>query len=114
MASVESWARREARARILSDYLDGLTVEEMISPTRAGAVKSVFEIWLSAEHSAAKARHDLGLDPSSWARIQRDLGIAGRAADDRLAQLGEKGAAIRARHQATVTVLRPEDDQGAG
>ena len=91
MASVESWARREARARILSDYLDGLTVEEMISPTRAGAVKSVFEIWLSAEHSAAKARHDLGLDPSSWASIQQDLGIAGRAADDRLAQLGEQG-----------------------
>ncbi len=88
MASVESWARREARARILSEYLDGLSVEEMISPTRAGAVKSVFEIWLSAEHSAAKARHDLGLDPSSWAGIQKDLGIAGRAADDRLAQAG--------------------------
>jgi hypothetical protein len=117
MASVESWARREARARILSEYLDGLTVEEMISPTRAGAVKSVFEIWLSAEHSAAKARHDLGLDPSSWAGIQKDLGIAGRAADDRLAQLGEQGAAIRARHQGTVVPLRPEpeeDGRGAG
>lgn len=86
----------------------------MISPTRAGAVKSVFEIWLSAEHSAAKARHDLGLDPSSWAGIQKDLGIAGRAADDRLAQLGEAGAAIRARHQGTVVPLRPEPEDGGG
>ncbi|HUK71385.1 MAG TPA: hypothetical protein VLW50_21900 [Streptosporangiaceae bacterium] len=110
MPAVKSWSRREARAAILSDYLEGLTVEEMISPTRAGAVKSVFEIWLSAEHSAAKARKDLGLDPSSWASIQKDLGIAGRNADDRLAQLGQAGAAIRQRHQATVTVLRPEDD----
>ena len=114
MASVESWARREARARILSEYLDGLSVEEMISPTRAGAVKSVFEIWLSAEHSAAKARHDLGLDPSSWAGIQKDLGIAGRAADDRLAQLGEAGTAIRARHRASVTVLRGETEDQTG
>ena len=62
MASVESWARREARARILSDYLDGLSVEEMISPTRAGAVKSVFEIWLSrgAQRGEGPARPGAG------------------------------------------------------
>jgi len=114
MPSVESWARREARARILSDFLEGLSVEEMISPTRAGAVKSVFEIWLSAEHSAAKARKDLGLDPASWASIQKDLGIAGKMADDAVARMGAAGAQIRQMRRSTASAVVVEDGEESG
>ena len=110
MASVESWARREARARILSDYLDGLTVEEMISPTRAGAVKSVFEIWLSAEHSAAKARHDLGLDPSSLGEHPAGLGDRGADRGRQACPVGGAGGGYPRPAWGHVTVLRPEDD----
>ena len=98
-AAVVSWARRESRAKILSDYLDGKDVEEWISPPTHGKgpsapSKTLFELWLAAEHSAAKARKDLGLDPASWAGILKDLGIAGKVADDAIARLGAQGAKI--------------------
>ena len=93
-----------------------MTIEEMTSPPeRKGsaqpAVKVPVELLMQAENQAAKRRKDLGLDPASWASIQKDLGIAGRAADDAVARMGQAGAAIR-RQRASVTVLRPEDDGG--
>ena len=115
MPAVEAWARSEARVRLLSDWVDTMTIEEMTSPPeRKGsatpAVKVPVELLMQAENQAAKRRKDLGLDPASWASIQKDLGIAGRAADDAVARMGAAGAAIR-RQRASVTVLRPEDDQ---
>jgi hypothetical protein len=112
LPAVESWARREARARLLSDWLDGMTVDQMTSPQRKGALKVPFELWAQAENMAAKGRKDLGLDPASYAGIMKDLGIAGRAQDDAIGRLGAQGAAIRQARQASVTPLR--DDGNAG
>jgi hypothetical protein len=95
LPAVESWARREARARLLSDWLDQMDVEQMTSPQRKGALKVPFELWAQAENMAAKGRKDLGLDPASYAGIMKDLGIAGRAQDDAIGRLGQQGAAIR-------------------
>ena len=115
MPAVEAWARAEARVRLLNDWIDGMTVEEMTSPAErkgtAAAVKVPVELLMQAENQAAKRRKDLGLDPASWASIQKDRGIAGRAADDAVSRMGAAGAAIR-RQRASVTVLRPEDQPG--
>ena len=116
LPAVEAWARAEARVRLLNDWVEGMSIEEMTSPPeRKGsatpAVKVPVELLMQAENQAAKRRKDLGLDPASWASIQKDLGIAGRAADDAVARMGQAGAAIR-RQRASVTVLRPEDEPG--
>ncbi len=116
MPAVEAWARAEARVRLLNDWIDGMTIEEMTSPPErkgaSAAVKVPVELLMQAENQAAKRRKDLGLDPASWASIQKDLGIAGRAADDAVTRMGAAGAAIR-RQRASVTVLRPEDQAGS-
>jgi hypothetical protein len=115
--AVLSWARREARATQFSDWLDQMDgPEEMATPRRSGQIKSPFELWLSAEHSAAKARKDLGLDMASYASVMKDLGIAGRMQDDAIERLGVQGTQIRQRREATVTVLKPppDDDGDAG
>jgi hypothetical protein len=107
--SVEAWARAEARAKLLSDWVDGMSVEEMTAPPRrAGAVKVPVELLMQAENQAAKQRKDLGLDPASWASIQKDLGIGERMVGDRIDGMGMRGAEIRAARRASVTVLRPE------
>ncbi len=115
LPAVEAWARSEARVRLLNDWIDGMSIEEMTSPPErkgaSAAVKVPVELLMQAENQAAKRRKDLGLDPASWASIQKDLGIAGRAADDAVARMGQAGAAIR-RQRASVTVLRPEDEAG--
>lgn len=115
LPAVEAWARSEARVRLLNDWIDGMSIEEMTSPPErkgaSAAVKVPVELLMQAENQAAKRRKDLGLDPASWASIQKDLGIAGRAADDAVARMGQAGAAIRTR-RAQVTVLRPEDQAG--
>ena len=112
LPAVEAWARSEARVRLLNDWIDGMSIEEMTSPPErkgaSAAVKVPVELLMQAENQAAKRRKDLGLDPASWASIQKDLGIAGRAADDAVVRMGAAGAAIR-RQRASVTVLRPED-----
>jgi hypothetical protein len=112
LPAVESWARREARARLLSDWLDGMTVEEMTSPQRKGALKVPFELWAQAENMAAKGRKDLGLDPASYAGIMKDLGIAGRAQDDAIGRLGAQGAAIRQARVGSVMVPPPDGGDG--
>lgn len=116
LPAVEAWARSEARVRLLNDWIDGMSIEEMTSPPErkgaSAAVKVPVELLMQAENQAAKRRKDLGLDPASWASIQKDLGIAGRAADDAVARMGQAGAAIRSRRQASVTVLRDGDQAG--
>lgn len=106
--AVRSWARLEARTILLSNWLERLLEESggdegvWATPQRNGAVKTPFELWMAAERASAKARKDLGLDPASWASIQKDLGIAERNQADALNQLGRQGAGIRARRLRAV------------
>lgn len=110
LPAVEAWARSEARVRLLNDWIDGMSIEEMTSPPErkgaSAAVKVPVELLMQAENQAAKRRKDLGLDPASWASIQKDLGIAGRAADDAVARLAEKGRQIRLQRESSAMVLR--------
>ena len=74
--AVQAWAKLEARARLLDDWLAGMTPEEMTTPRKAGGSSPV-EIWLAAERAASRARERLGLDPASWAKLAKDLGDRG-------------------------------------
>jgi hypothetical protein len=94
-AQVESWSRREAQAKLIYDYMSGMTVEQRIAPVAEGSQNSVVDQWLKAEASAERARDKLGLTPASYAKIRRDLGIADRLADDNVRRLGEAGRVIR-------------------
>lgn len=71
--AVQAWAKLEARARLLGEWLSGMTPDEMTTPRKAGGSSPV-EIWLAAERAASRARERLGLDPASWAKLAKDLG----------------------------------------
>jgi hypothetical protein len=109
LPTVEAWARLQARAALLDDWLAGMSAEEMTMPRKAGGSSPV-EIWLAAERAAGRARERLGLDPVAWAKLARDLGIAGRAADDALSRLAEGGRQIRERRESAFKVIEGGGD----
>jgi hypothetical protein len=112
LPAVESWARIEARTVLLSDWLAGMTPEEMTLPRKAGGSSPV-EIWLAAERAASRARERLGLDPASFAKIAKDLGIANRASEDAVTRLAETGRAIRERREAELRLVEGGTNDGS-
>jgi hypothetical protein len=111
LPAVESWSRVQARAALLDDWLAGMTPDEMTTPRKAGGSSPV-EIWLAAERAASRARERLGLDPSSYAKIAKDLGIANRANEDVVASLAATGRQIRERREAELRVIEGGGDVG--
>lgn len=110
-AQVEWWAKIEAKAALLASWLDTLDLDEQVTPKKAGG-ESPMSVWLAAERAAERARDKLGLTPASWAKIQRDLGLAHKAEEDRLSVAAQAGAEIRARRQRTVVVEADRDEDG--
>lgn len=108
LPAVQAWARLQARTALLSDWLDGMTPEEMATPRKVGGSTPV-ELWLSAERAASRARERLGLDPASFAKIARDLGIANRAQEDAISRMGETGRQIREKREAELRVIGGTD-----
>lgn len=103
-AQVESWSRREAQAKLIYDYMTAMDVAERLAPVAPGSQVTVMDQWVKVEAAAERARKELGLTPASYAKIQRDLGIADRLADDKVARLGEAGRIIRLRREAISVV----------
>ena len=96
--SLEAWARLQTMADMIFPWMADLEIDEMTAPQgRIGNGKSRLELYLIAEKSAATARARLGLDPVSYAKIKKDLGIAANASEDALAKLAKAGAQITAR-----------------
>lgn len=92
-AAVEAWARTEAMASLIWDYLVGLDPEDMMT-ARLGGTKSPVDLWQILENRAATMRGRLGLDPVSYAKIMKDLGLTEKRIEDGLARLAGKGAEI--------------------
>ncbi len=92
-ASLAGWARAEAVSSLLFDYLATLEVEAMLT-LRQQATRAPVDLWRAAEAHAANLRSKLGLDPVSYARIAKDLGITSRASWDALRRdgAGDRGA----------------------
>jgi hypothetical protein len=104
LPQVQSWSRVEAKAKLLHDWLETMDVEDQVTPKKAGG-ESPVSVWLAAERAAERARKELGLTPASWAKIQKDLGIAGKATDDALARMAAGGSKIIKDREAGLRVV---------
>lgn len=106
---VEAWARHETKVRLLHDWCEGMSLEQQTQPTTQGGKITPLELWLSAERGAERARDKLGLTPASWAKIQRDLGLAHKAEEDALSRLAATGREIRTQRKNRVVPLTPPE-----
>jgi hypothetical protein len=95
LEATERYVRAEARAQLLHDYC-------MEKAEREGVEAVPRTLWQEAsraESNAAKCASDLGLDPAGFARIGRDLGVAGsigqRLQGPGLAALAADGRRLR-------------------
>jgi hypothetical protein len=102
--AVAAWAQAETRAALLRLEIDRRGIVDEVGDPRDSLLK-----WLhGAERRAAEERRNLGLDPSSRARLERDTSLAGmnivainqltssglgilNARDDQTCNVGEKG-----------------------
>jgi len=76
--AVWAWARAEAQAQLLSEYLAkaGEVSGDGVGDLRAEDVKAAYLLLHRAETRATKERGRLGLDPLSAARLGRDRAAA--------------------------------------
>jgi hypothetical protein len=102
--SLTAWTRAEAVASLLYEYIAGLEPGEMMTPRLAGT-RAPVDLWRTAESHAAKLRGELGLTPTGYAKISRDLGLAGRAADEALERMASAGRQIREQRSAGLKVI---------
>ena len=88
-----AWARAEAVAEAVFEYMTEMSVEDMIAPPMPGTRPPV-DIWRATDAHASRLRSKLGLDPQGYARIRRDLGLADRAEEAALERLSQTGAGL--------------------
>lgn len=101
--SLAAWARAEAVASLLFDHVVTLGAEQMMTPRLAGT-RAPVDLWRAADAHAAKLRGELGLSPVSYARIAKDLGLAGRSAEEALERMAQAGREIRERRAGELKV----------
>lgn len=110
---MRAMCRAEARDEIVWEWLCAVVDEggvgALMMPPMPGT-RAPIETSMSAEARAAWHRARMGLDPVSYAKIARDLGIAGRAAEDGLVRLAGQGAEIIARREALAAASSWDDD----
>jgi hypothetical protein len=104
--AVAAWAQAETRAALLRLEIDRRGIVDEAGEPRESLLK-----WLhGAERRAAEERRNLGLDPSSRARLERDTGLGVSIAainqltfsglgilsarDDRMGNIAEKGPEV--------------------
>lgn len=94
-----AWSRAEAVASLAYDWMNDLWEAE--GPAAIFTMHSVTgrtpsEVWKGHEAFASSLRAKLGMDPVSYARISRDLGLASAATEDRLARMADAGKQVTA------------------
>ena len=132
MPAVQAWARAEAIAALLWDYLAERDIEAALTERIEGTetedrgeggsvrrtsvsrrVMSVLDQLHKHESRALHLRSKLGLDPLSRARIMRDLGIAHQAGGEAIARMAETGRAIREKRDAELRLVNGGSDNAA-
>lgn len=108
--AVLAWSRAEARAELLNRWLG-----DMDTSAPSDGAYAVLAALHRAESAAAKARAALGLDPTSAARLARDM-AASRFMNDRtggVERLAAQGAELAARDMAALDAAaqRGDDDE---
>ena len=101
--AVWGWSKVEILAEIVWEWactlIEGDGMAALMLPPLPGT-NPVFATIQLAESKAAWHRSRLGLDPTSYARIAKDLGLNRRAAEDGLTRLDSAGAEIVGRRMA--------------
>lgn len=100
-SAAAAWARAEAIAEAVFDYMTSMSIEDMIAPPMPGT-RAPIDTWRATDAHASRLRSKLGLDPGSYARIRRDLGIADRAEDAALERLSQTGAGLVTRRAEAI------------
>ena len=95
--ALQAWAESEVVAHRLFAWCEELGPAAMRPPMPG--TRPPVESWRAASAHASRLRARLGLDPLSYAALAKDLGLAGRAAEDNLRQLSAAGAEIVARRR---------------
>lgn len=114
-AAVRDWCRAEAVAELAYGWLCEQEPEFMFG-LKPGVARSPAEVWRSLSAHAGRMRARLGLDPASYAQVRRDLGLADKAAEDRLVVMAREGAEIVKRRAGAIEAagLTSHDDDAAG
>lgn len=95
--SVMSWSQAEAVASLAYEHMERCLIEggpDLIFALKPGVMRSVSEVWMAHAKFAMQLRSKLGIDPAAYARVSRDLNLAGNATEDRLQQMAQAGAAV--------------------
>jgi hypothetical protein len=95
-----SLSRAEAMSSLLYEYvLDVLDTDgpAAVFGMEAGVPRALAEVWKSLETRADRLRETMGLTPTGYAKISRDLGVAASASEDRLERAAREGHQIAAR-----------------
>lgn len=108
-----NWARLQCRADRYGEHLDRLDIEQQMAPPRGGA-RSPVDTWSGLVKAATNAAAQLGLTPTSSAKLTRDLASASTmtalGARHPLTAALERISEQRA-IEATVVEQRPASDQ---
>lgn len=106
VAQVERYCREETRARLLHEYVMGVSTGEIEAKrVKKGAPTTGIEavppyLWAEASRAnvnAAKLAQDLGLDPTGRWKLLKDAGWARHLAGDAVGSLRATGRELRAR-----------------
>lgn len=104
-AAVSAWSRAEARCLLVDEYLQehGLLDD-------AGRVRPAAELVIKLERIASEARSRLGLDPTSRARLERDLSAGARDRIDVAKELAQ-GRELRLAAEARASAPGPANSE---
>lgn len=111
--AVRSWARAQAMEEFAFDWAAGKPDPDEMFELKPGVMRSPSEIWKGMDGHAARARARLGMDPVSYARIAKDLGLAERAVRAGLEEMAAEGGRIMERRGITGTAVRAVEGQGS-
>lgn len=106
--TIMDWSKAEAVASLAFDWMCKLLEEGgedgpgIIFGLQPGVMRAVSEVWKGHAAHADRLRSKLGLDPVSYAKIARDLGIASAATEDRLSRMAESGKEVTERRLGLV------------
>lgn len=102
-ASVMAWGQAEAMAALAWEYMCVLLDDggpAAIFGMREGQLKAQSEVWKAHASFASQMRSKLGIDPSGYAKLARELNLQQNATAGQLQQMADRGGEIAQRRLA--------------
>jgi hypothetical protein len=100
--SVWAWAKAEARAQLVDDWLDEQSTDEMPGDLSEGDPRAATAWSARLNNQAESLRARLGTDPNAMARLLASFAVGVPGGDDVLAALRAEGARLVAAHDVAL------------